>query len=592
MPDLIAQGVLTQQRWRRRLPTDQVVVLGRGSAGFAVDWDDRISRQHAELRWRDGRLQVRKLDSARNPIFARGAEVEQCELLPGEHFVIGQTSFTLVEQRVDVSAGAPLPLEQRTFSAQYLQQLPFHNARARIEVLGRLPDVIAGAGSETELFVRLINLLLTGIPTADAVALVRVDADRDAGAPIDVLHWDRRLISGGPFEPSERLIRDAVARGESILHLWSGRSESQFTAHQDTDWAFCTPVSGEASRGWAIYVAGRFAPDDDRLSPSDPTDPNNLRDDLKFTEVAAATLRSLHELRLLQRQHAGLSQFFSPIVLDALAQGDAEEALRPRETEVTVLFCDLRGFSRQSERSADDLLGLLDRVSKALGVTTHHILAQGGVVGDFQGDAVMGFWGWPLVQPDAIERACTAALAIGSELERAARQEQDPLAGFRLGLGIATGNAVAGKIGTVDQVKVTVFGPVVNLASRLESMTKTFRAPIQLDERTARHVCEHLPRTLARCRRLAVVKPYGMETPVEISELLLPAAQHPLQDADLAQYESALTAFQAGRWDEAFERLHRVPAEDRVKDFLTVLIAQHNRTAPDGWNGVIELSSK
>ena len=86
--------------------------------------------------------------------------------------------------------------------------------------------------------------------------------------------------------------------------------------------------------------------------------------------------------------------------------------LAPRETEVAVLFCDLRGFSRHSERSADDLLGLLNRVSQALGVTTHEIREQGGVLGDFHGDAAMGFWGWPLPQPDAAVRACLAALAI------------------------------------------------------------------------------------------------------------------------------------------------------------------------------------
>ena len=75
-----------------------------------------------------------------------------------------------------------------------------------------------------------------------------------------------------------------------------------------------------------------------------------------------------------------------------------------------MLFCDLRGFSRRSERDADDLLGLLNRVSRALGVMTHYILEEGGVVGDFHGDAAMGFWGWPIEQPNSIERACRAAL--------------------------------------------------------------------------------------------------------------------------------------------------------------------------------------
>ncbi len=79
------------------------------------------------------------------------------------------------------------------------------------------------------------------------------------------------------------------------------------------------------------------------------------------------------------------------------------------------------------------------------------------MVGDFHGDAAMGFWGWPLPQTDAVVRACRAALAIRSAFEAA--EAGSPLADFRIGIGIASGRAVAGKIGTIDQVKVTVFGP-------------------------------------------------------------------------------------------------------------------------------------
>src|SRR6185437_1879212 len=124
--------------------------------------------------------------------------------------------------------------------------------------------------------------------------------------------------------------------------------------------------------------------------------------DLKFTELVASILGALRQVRRLQRKQAVLSQFFSPVVIVSLADEDPEVVLAPRKTEVSVLFCDLRGFSLESEKHADDLMGLLERVSKALRVMTYHIMDSGGVVGDFQGDAAMGFWGWPLAQPDAI----------------------------------------------------------------------------------------------------------------------------------------------------------------------------------------------
>lgn len=591
MADLIAQGPQIGDRWRRSLEPEKVILLGRGKGGFAADWDDSISRQHAELCFRNGSLQVRKTTDARNPIYVEGKEAASFGLKPGEHFVIGETTFTFVDQPVNLSMQAPVPAQQQTFSPQYLQQIQYRNARARIEVLGRLPEVISGASSEQELFVRLTNLLMAGVPTSDAVALVCLRGNDPETSPIEVLHWDVLRMNQEEFAPSERLIREAISRGESVLHLWnSPGGDAAFTAREDTDWAFCTPVPGEASRGWAIYMAGRSGESGSGSSPIDPTD---FRDDLKFTEVAAATLNSLRQLQSLQQRQAGLGQFFSPLVLDAVTAEDPDVVLAPRETEVSVLFCDLRGFSRESEKSADDLLGLLDRVSKALGVTTHHILKQGGVVGDFQGDAVMGFWGWPIEQPDAIRRACDAALAIRAELHRASNREGDALAGFHLGIGIATGNAVAGKIGTADQVKVTVFGPVVNLASRLEGMTRPLRAPILLDEKTADYVRANLKSSQARCRRLAVVQPFGMERSVEVSELRPPHVDDKtLSDADLIAYEEAFAAFQAGRWDEAFERLHRVPSEDRAKDFLTVRIAQHDRTAPEDWDGVIRMESK
>jgi adenylate cyclase len=239
------------------------------------------------------------------------------------------------------------------------------------------------------------------------------------------------------------------------------------------------------------------------------------------------------------------------------------------------------------------LLGLLQRVSGALGVMTRCILEQGGVVGDFHGDAAMGFWGWPLAQPDAVQRACRAALAIRAEFGGETRGTADPLADFQIGIGLASGPAVAGKIGTSDQVKVTVFGPVVNRAARLESMTKQLHAPILLDKASAAVLRDTMPAEEARLRRVAVVQPYGIDVPLEVHELLLPEAQYPqLPDEAIRWYEQALDSLLDGRWQESLQALHRVPAEDQVKDFLTVFIARHDRVPPADWDGVISLSSK
>jgi adenylate cyclase len=211
----------------------------------------------------------------------------------------------------------------------------------------------------------------------------------------------------------------------------------------------------------------------------------------------------------------------------------------------------------------------------------------------------MGFWGWPLEQPGKVENACRAALGIRAAFDAVARDASHPLYGFRVGIGIATGRAVAGSIGTTEQAKVTVFGPVVNLASRLQDMTKLLRVPILIDEPTAEAVREHLPRDAGRVRRLAKVRPYGLETPLVVTELIPPAppqgAEQPegaLTDADLDAYDKALAAFLAGDWNAAYKRLHRVPPDDRGKDLLTEFILKNNRTPPPAWDGVIPLGSK
>jgi adenylate cyclase len=473
-----------------------------------------------------------------------------------------------------------------------LEQARFRDAEGRIDMLSRLPEIISGAAGDAELAERLVNLLLQGIAQAHFVALVRHQPTAGETYRVDVLHWDSRTPGDSHFSSSARLIHDAVQNGQSLVHIWRGTSSppsAQYTQWDDMEWAFCTPICDESAPGWAIYAAGRGA-----LGSGTPVrDPLDLQDDLKFAELAAHTVARVRRLRRLERRQASLSQFISAVVLDRLGDHDPDQVLSPREAEVSVLFCDLRGFSRKSERSADDLMGLLERVSRALGVMTHEILEQGGVVGDFHGDAAMGFWGWPLPQEDAEMRACRAALAIRSAFAEAGRPEKHPLADFRVGIGIATGRAVAGKIGTADQVKITVFGPVVNLAARLEGLTKLLRAPILLDETTSKRIRGRAEPAKARLRRVARVRPYGLDTPLEVSELLPAAADYPqLSDEHIAAYEAALDALLARDWSRAFSLLHRVPADDRVKDFLTVYIAQHNRTPPDDWDGVIAVSEK
>lgn len=587
---LTADSSATDSDWRQVLREGGVAVLGRAAdSDLVVDWDPAVSRRHIEIVVDGTTAQVTRHGDAKNPVFLNGKEVDSFHLTCEDSFVIGSTSFRLVRGGDTSSAGTPV--EQVSFDQQELQRFRYRDAEKRIEVLTNLPELIRGARLRSELYVRLANLILAGVHTADAVAIVSLDDSRE----VDVRHWERRVETGGQFRPSTRLILEAIRSGRSVLHIWESAGEilHDYTQTAGFDWSFCVPVPDDVEP-WALYVAGRH----DLSGPEPPESEDSpnavfLQGDVKFTEFIAQIISSVEKQTRLERQQAGLRQFFAPRILEALGNDLDTDQLEPRECDVTVLFCDLRGFSQKAEENADQLIPLLNRVSRALELMTTEILNFGGVTGDFQGDAALGFWGWPFESEDAALDACQAALGIRRAFDRISRQGDDPLSDFRVGIGVAHGRAVAGKIGTTDQVKVTVFGPVVNLASRLEGMTKQLRVPVLLDEKTASLVRSRLDKKIGRVRKLLRVQPYGMEIPLTVSELLPPHSEYPqLNDDHIAQFERGVDAFIDGDWETAWSSLHSMPASDRAQDYLSMQITRQNRTAPPDWDGVVRMLEK
>ncbi|MCA9135774.1 MAG: adenylate/guanylate cyclase domain-containing protein, partial [Planctomycetales bacterium] len=575
MADLIAQGPQNYHRWRREIPEPTScadLVIGRSQADWNVPWDPMISRAHVRLIPQpDERVEVVCVAAARNPVFHQGRHAVRFMLVPGDHFVIGKTTFTLAaasgggsRDRFGGAQGdADHGVTENVYDHVALRRRNFRDVNARIDVLTRLPDLIASSDSDQELLVRVTSVLLQSTPSAEAVSILSAAALQSSDdAPIEVLHYDNRSATLGGSPISRRLVKRSIEKRESILNVWSSSDSKEttamFTAREDVDWAFCVPLRTDACRGWVIYITGQIS-DPDTTGSENPVDiVEHLQDDIKFAELVGTTMASLRQSHRLQRRQAAMRNFFAPVVMKALASGDTEKVLQPRETDLTVVFCDLRGFSTRSEQDSQNLLQLLSDVSDALGVMTKHILGFDGVIGDFHGDAAMGFWGWPLAQDRSAIQAARAALAIRAEYH------QSDL-GFRCGIGIAHGRAVAGQIGTTDQVKVTAFGPVVNLSSRLESMTKRFGAEIIIDEatRTALMASEQDHFTT---RRLAKVRPAGFTLPLVISELVpdvpegsAAGTSSQVTAALIADYEAALDLYCLGDHDQALKQLRTLP---------------------------------
>ncbi|MEM1304156.1 MAG: adenylate/guanylate cyclase domain-containing protein, partial [Planctomycetota bacterium] len=548
MAEIIAIGRGPSRQSRRSLREGQVVLLGRAPRdGWAVPWDRLISREHAQLTLRGERLEVRQLGTARNPVLFDGQVAPDFVMKPDDTFRIGDTSFhfrmeTTVAEGDSIVAEHLLPSDHEP---------TFLDPTACLRALCQMPTLIADSAGDADLADRVVALLLESITTASAAAVMRfpgdgadlTPAERDtdqfsssiarvapASPPPDdepeLLRWSSRRGEVKRFRPSRRLIRRTFERQQSVVHLWiddhdsDGEPESVFTLTDNLDWAFCTPISTSPTERWCLYVSGRKRFADARSVQS----PKDLVGELRLAEMMARFVGAVRRVRSLEHQQNAMRQFFSPAVVETLAGAEASEALEPRLGPVSVLFCDVRGFSRRVESSQDNLRALLDQVSMALSVMSQAILKYEGVIADFQGDAALGFWGWPSASPDAALLACRAALLIHNTFHEANQSQASPapmqaLRGYRVGIGLGHGPAIAGRIGSREQIKVGVFGPVVNLTSRLEELTKFLGVPILLDGETARAIQGALGPEEGQLRRVPKLRPRGIDATVDVFAL-------------------------------------------------------------------------
>jgi len=553
-----------------------------------VPWDLRVSREHCDLQLNGNNLQISCLESALNPCYFNGEISKSFSIPAGGEFRIGATTFRLEssETRIIKPTAAPQEFSYRHEDAKGFD---YQRAEQRLDVLWNLPKIISIARTDEEFAQHLVGLLLDGIPRAEAAAVVQDKVGKEkASDPSDkpiMMRLDSRNQDSTRLRPSRRLIQTAIERGETILHLWSDANagDSKYTVSGNLDWAFCTPLIDSSSQGWSLYVSGRLWPEANGA--------DDLQGEIRFAQFIAQVVGAIRRVRQLEAQQASYRQFFSPKVIEQFGEeGDINERLKPHETQVTALFCDMRGFSKQAESLQHDLHELLQRCSDALGVMTEAILAENGAIADFQGDAALGFWGWP-VQEGPLP-ACRAALAMHASFVEARKTPDNPLSDFMVGIGVAHGTAIAGKIGTEAQAKVGVFGPVVNLASRLEGMTKILRVPILVDQATADAAREYEGELGFRCRCMGIFRPYGMGTAVQINHLMPCEGEGQiLTNEQVDLYEAAVGVFTHGEWDRARELLLKMPEWDGGRKFMLNYIDEIGKP-PLNWDGVIEMRGK
>jgi adenylate cyclase len=196
-----------------------------------------------------------------------------------------------------------------------------------------------------------------------------------------------------------------------------------------------------------------------------------------------ATLAYLREKRTREHAVRLFSRFLNPAVVKKIVdQGETIESLSGKTRQMSILFSDIRGFTTLSEtRPPQEIVALLNRYfSRQVSVVFRH----GGTLDKFIGDCIMAFWGAPLEDPRHAEHAVAAAL----EMERvllAFKKELGGVAGdFDVGIGIHSGSAVVGFIGAEQKLDYTAIGDAVNLASRIEGLTKDAHCRILVSRET------------------------------------------------------------------------------------------------------------
>ncbi len=158
------------------------------------------------------------------------------------------------------------------------------------------------------------------------------------------------------------------------------------------------------------------------------------------------------------------------VVKDLVESGGIDPAQRAESREVTVLFSDIRGFTTLSESHSPEYV--VDLLNRYFTLQVEVIFRHGGTLDKFIGDAIMAFWGAPVHDPDHARHAVAAALEMSRVLEEFRSEVPELGATFDVGIGIHTGPAVVGFIGSQARLDYTVIGDTVNLASRIEGLTK------------------------------------------------------------------------------------------------------------------------
>jgi adenylate cyclase len=292
-----------------------------------------------------------------------------------------------------------------------------------------------------------------------------------------------------------------------------------------------------------------------------------------------------------KRQIAGrFGQYVPPELVDEMSQNPKAFSMEGESREMSVLFTDVRGFTTIAERL--DPKALSNLMNEFLTPLTRVIHRRRGTIDKYMGDCIMAFWGAPLADEAHARNAVLAGLEMHRVLAQLAPQFQEKgWPEIHIGVGVNTGRMSVGNMGSEIRVAYTVMGDAVNLASRLEGITKQYGAAVVVGESTRARISDVVFRELDRVKvkgkddPVTIYEPIGLEGEVDKSAL-----------DELKLWAQALRLYRSADWDMAELQLinlsNTYPERTLYRLFLG-RIAEFRRSPPeDGWDGAYRFDTK
>ncbi len=506
--------------------------IGRAESNDLVLNHPSVSRHHARITVLPGDTTLLLDLGSLNGIFVNGQQVQEFKLADQDRIGIGmyEMKYELAaEQPLHVEAGTKVVTDVHGLLTDTLQSalrvqvdagVPTKQAmqdRLRtLEQENKLLKLLLGVGktlasvlTPEEIMQRVMELVFQ-MENVERGFVMLLDEKKNFKAAV-LLYKDERMKAEAKAVVLSKAIIDRVTTERVPLLIHDVAGDERFSSSESLRLsgirsAMCAPLIYKDKVFGLFYV--------DCLSKPWAF----TKEELNIFAVVAAeaaisfdNARSHEELsrRVIERQ--ALARFLSSSIVEKILANPDQVHLGGENQTVTVLFADVRGFTRMSEKmEPQEVVELLNEYFTEM---TDLVFENGGTLDKYLGDGLMAVFGAPLTKPDDAIRAVKTAIEMQQALARLNQDwEAKGQRSLKIGLGINTGNVTAGNIGSARRMDYTVIGDAVNIASRL--CANAAGGQILISESTFGSLNDRMP-----AKRLEPIRVKGKETPIEIYEI-------------------------------------------------------------------------